>query len=88
MQLFLTGTYTTGPVPIYSADAQGRLGRVIERMSEAQVLAALEKAGAVPQSIIPAAPASATPASAVPASASPGWLARLTAFLTTLIRRT
>ena len=42
--LFLTGTYASGPVPIYSADAQGRLGRVIERMSEAQVLAALERA--------------------------------------------
>lgn len=84
--LFLTGTYASGPVPIYSADAQGRLGRVIERMSEAQVLAALERAGTVvaPGDKTPAPPSPpplVTPV-AKPTTPAPPWWQRLLTLLT------
>lgn len=71
--LFLTGTYAVGLVPIYSADAQGRLGPVIARMDEAQVLAALEAAGngAIPPAAIPK-----------PATTTLPWWQRLLALLT------
>jgi lysozyme len=44
--LFLTGEYPSGSVPVYSVDATGRLGRVIDTMSEAQVLRAVDAAPA------------------------------------------
>jgi lysozyme len=39
--LFLTGSYTTGAVPIYTVSADGQLGRVLRNMSEAEVRTAL-----------------------------------------------
>lgn len=74
--LFLTGSYPSGPIPVYSADAEGRLGGVIARLSEAEVLAVLDRAGG--RSRDPALP---------PASPAPGWLARLAAVFANLTRR-
>lgn len=93
--LFLTGTYATGPVPIYSADASGRLGGVIARMDEAQVLAALEWAGNgdAPAPILATAPTLASPPPAprvpsLPAKPTPtSWRDRLAAILARFTRR-
>jgi lysozyme len=80
--LFLTGTYASTPVLIYSADASGRLGPVIARMDAAQVLASLERAanGGVSD---PVPLARANPAPVVPPSthpAPPWWQRLLTRF--------
>ncbi|WP_136646558.1 lysozyme [Tabrizicola sp. YIM 78059] len=74
--LFLTGGYPSGPIPVYSADAEGRLGGVIARLSEAEVLAVLDRAGG--RSHDPALP---------PASPAPGWRDRLVALFANLTRR-
>lgn len=74
--LFLTGTYPAGPVPIHAVDAQGRLGRPIERMSEARVLAALERAGSAAGAQVPARTTIAKPR-----PLPTGWRARLAAGL-------
>jgi lysozyme len=78
--LFATGRYPAGTIPVWSVDRNGRVdfSRPIRRLTEDEALALLRPAG-VPVSK-PSVPA-ATPEPAI------GWLARLTAFFSTLIRR-
>jgi lysozyme len=78
--LFVTGRYPAGTIPVWSVDRNGRVdfSRPIRRLTEDEALALLRPAG-VPVSK-PSVPA-ATPEPAI------GWLARLTAFFSTLIRR-
>ena len=45
-EMFLTARYPSGPVPIYEVNAQGRLGKVIRRMTEAEVRRALRQSPA------------------------------------------
>jgi lysozyme len=76
--LFRHGRYPGGPIPVWAVDRGGRVdfSRPIRLLTEAEALALLR-----PQ---PAPPAPAAPQQPVPA---PGWLARLAAFFSTLIRR-
>ena len=78
--LFATGRYPAGTIPVWSVDRNGRVdfSRPIRRLTEDVALALLRPAG-VPVSR-PSVPA-ATPGPAI------GWLDRLTAFFSTLIRR-
>jgi lysozyme len=78
--LFAEGRYPTGTIPVWSVDRNGRVdfSRPIRRLTEDEALALLRPAG-VPVSK-PSVPA-ATPEPAI------GWLARLTAFFSTLIRK-
>lgn len=78
--LFATGRYPAGTIPVWSVDRNGRVdfSRPIRRLTENEALALLRPAG-VPVSR-PSVPA-ATPEPAI------GWLARLSAFFSTLIRK-
>lgn len=78
--LFVTGRYPAGTIPVWSVDRNGRVdfSRPIRRLTEDEALALLRPAG-VPVSR-PSVPA-ATPEPAA------GWLARLSAFFSILIRR-
>lgn len=78
--LFVTGRYPAGTIPVWSVDRNGRVdfSRPIRRLSEGEALALLRPAGVpVPRPSVPAA----KPEPAI------SWLARLTAFFSTLIRR-
>ena len=78
--LFATGRYPAGTIPVWSVDRNGRVdfSRPIRRLSEDEALALLRPAGVpVPRASVPAV----TPEPAI------GWLTRLTAFFSTLIRR-
>jgi lysozyme len=79
--LFLTGSYPSGQVSVYGADSEGRLGGAVARLTEAEVLAAL---GGTAGGAAPAAPPASPPQQPGPPS---GWLARLAAFFSNLIRR-
>jgi len=78
--LFVTGRYPTGTIPVWSVDRNGRVdfSRPIRRLTENEALALLRPASApVPKPSVPAA----APEPAI------GWLARLSAFFSTLIRK-
>ncbi|MFZ5751772.1 MAG: lysozyme [Pseudomonadota bacterium] len=76
--LFTTGHYPTGTIPVWSVDRNGRVdfSRPIRRLTEDEALALLRPSPAPGSSAL-----AATPEPAI------GWLARLTAFFSTLIRR-
>ena len=71
--LFRHGRYPGGPIPVWSVDPAGRVdfSRPVRRLAESEALALLRPAK-------PYAPVTPTPT---------GWLARLAAFVSTLIRR-
>ncbi len=75
--LFRHGRYPTGPIPVWGVDAQGRVdfSRPVRRLTETQALSLLR-------------PSPAPPPSASKPDAPTGFLARLAAFFSTLIRRT
>ncbi len=78
--LFATGRYPNGTIPVWSVDRNGRVdfSRPIRRLTEDEALALLRPSTApVPRPSVPAA----TPEPAI------SWLARLSAFFSTLIRR-
>jgi len=78
--LFADGRYPTGTIPVWSVDRNGRVdfSRPIRRLTEGDALALLRPAGVpVPKPSVPAA----APEPAI------GWLARLSAFFSTLIRK-
>ena len=92
--LFRDGRYPAGTIPVWAVDARGRVdfSRPVRSLT-AEAALALLNAGAVPATAAIRAPAaapirasSATPQSAAPA-ASTGWLPRVVAFLTQLLRR-
>lgn len=77
--LFATGRYPTGTIPVvWSVDRNGRVdfSRPIRRLTEDEALALLRPSTAPGSSAL-----AATPEPAI------SWLARLTAFFSTLIRR-
>ena len=71
--LFRHGRYPGGPIPVWSVDRTGRVdfSRPVRRLAESEALALLRPSQ-------PDAPVTPTPT---------GWLARLAAFFSTLIRR-
>src|SRR5690606_37856592 len=75
--LFATGSYPAGTIPVWSVDRSGRVdfSRPIRRLTEDEALALLRPA------TMPGPFVSATPEPAI------SWLVRLTAFFSTLIRR-
>lgn len=78
--LFATGRYPAGTIPVWSVDRSGRVdfSLPIRRLTEDEALALLRPATMpVPTQPVPAA----TPEPAI------GWLARLSAFFSTLIRK-
>ena len=78
--LFLHGRYPEGTIPIWAADATGRVdfSRPVRRLAETEALALLRPAQA--QSVPPARPAPSAPA-------RPGWLAALLASLSSTFSR-
>jgi lysozyme len=91
--LFRQGRYPEGPIPVWAADAAGRVdfSRTVRRLSEAEALALLRPAlaaSAVPAPAPVPAPAArapsgpaAVPAPTRPAPAQPGLFGRLAAVL-------
>ena len=78
--LFATGRYPAGTIPIWSVDRIGRVdfSRPNRRLTENEALALLRPAGMpIPRPSVPAV----TPEPAI------GWLARLSAFFSTLNRK-
>lgn len=78
--LFATGRYPTGLIPVWSVDRNGRVdfSQPIRRLTEDEALALLRPASVpIPRPSVPAA----TPEPAI------SWLARLSAFFSTRIRR-
>lgn len=78
--LFAEGRYPAGTIPVWSVDRSGRVdfSRPIRRLTEDEALALLRPASTpVPKPSVPAA----TSGPAI------GWLARLSAFFSTLIRK-
>jgi lysozyme len=85
--LFRHGRYPGGTIPVWSVDRMGRVdfSRPIRRLSEAQALALLRPQPVPTELSVEAAPAKPTvPPEPIPPT---GWLARLTAFFSTLLRR-
>ncbi|SIS76595.1 lysozyme [Phaeovulum vinaykumarii] len=78
--LFATGRYPTGTIPVWPVDRNGRVdfSRPIRRLTEDEALALLRPAG------VPVSSPSVPAATHEPAI---GWLARLSAFFSTLIRK-
>lgn len=76
--LFVTGRYPAGTIPVWSVDRNGRVdfSRPIRRLTENEALALLRPSTAPGSSALAATPEPAN-----------SWLARLTAFFSTLIRR-
>jgi len=74
--LFRHGRYPGGPIPVWSVDPSGRVdfSRPIRRLAESDALALLRSAPTPP--VLDPAPDAPT-----------GWLARLVAFFSTLIKR-
>jgi lysozyme len=79
--LFLHGRYPEGPIPVWAADAAGRVdfSRPVRRLSASEVLALLR-----PPPVSPPPPVAAVPDGA---PARPGWLAALLASLTATFSR-
>ncbi|MCW3780345.1 lysozyme [Defluviimonas salinarum] len=78
--LFATGHYPAGTIPVWSVDRNGRVdfSKPIRRLTEGEALALLRPASVpIPRPSVPAV----TPEPAI------GWLARLSAFFSTLIRK-
>lgn len=81
--LFRHGRYPSGPLPVWAVDAGGRVdfSKPLRRLTESEALQLLRPEPA------PAAPANvAAPAAPEPADL-PGWLARLAALFSLLLRR-
>ncbi len=76
--LFLHGRYPAGPIPVWAADATGRVdfSRPVRRIGETEALALLR-----PAPVPPPVPTAAA------ASRRPGWLAALVASLTAVLTR-
>jgi lysozyme len=84
--LFLHGRYPEGPIPVWAADAEGRVDfrQPVRRLSAPEALALLRPPPA------PGAPPPPTTPPSSPASVAaqrPGWLAALLAFLTATFSR-
>lgn len=78
--LFATGHYSAGTIPVWSVDRNGRVdfSRPFRRMTEDEALALLRPAGMpIPRLSVPA----------VTTEPAIGWFARLSAFFSTLIRK-
>ena len=78
--LFVTGRYPAGTIPVWSVDRNGRVdfSRPILRLTENEALALLRPASVpIPRPSLPA----------ITSEPAIGWLARLNAFFSTLIRR-
>lgn len=78
--LFATGRYPSGTIPVWSVDRNGRVdfSRPIRRLTENDALALLRPASVpIPRPSVPA----------VTSEPAFGWLARLSAFFSTLIRK-
>lgn len=73
--LFRHGRYPGGPIPVWSADSTGRVdfSRPVRRLAESEALALLQPAKPDVSGTTPDTPS--------------GWLARLAAFFSNLIRR-
>jgi len=80
-RLFRDGVYPGGPVPVWAVDRTGRVdfARPVRCLAEREALALLRPEPAVPPPVPRPAPEPDAPT---------GWLARLAAFLKTLIRKT
>ena len=78
-RLFRDGIYPEGRIPVWAVDRAGRVdfSRPIRSLTERDALALMRPEQTAPPPVTKPAP-----------NAPTGWLARLAAFLTTLIRRT
>lgn len=86
--LFLRAKYPSGPIPIYAVDGNGKLGRIIRTMPEAEAMRLLgQKAPTQPREVYPApTPRPAPVAPSAPATARPTWVAAFVAFFRTLVK--